>query len=233
MLKVTHSILLIFYVVMLSSVTAVASDEQRMPGPGESRTALSGYPSQVRMNPPTLLAASGSAKAAGTSPGPAVDASYRIGIGDVLFISVWKDESLTQQVTVLPDGTISFPLIGEITVNELSLSELKAELSKRLARYIADATISVQAIQLNSQVVYIVGKVNHPGRFMLLNNINVLQALAMAGGLNPYARSGRIRVFRQTPKGTRILPFDYDEVAKGRHLEQNIQLNRGDVIVVP
>lgn len=219
--------------VMMTSATAAASGGQRMPDPGQSISTRSGYPSQGRPNPPALLAASGSAKAAGMSSGSAIDASYRIGIGDVLFISVWKDESLTQQVTVLPDGTISFPLIGEITVNELSLSELKAELSKRLARYIAEATISVQAIQLNSQAIYIIGKVNHPGRFMLLNNINVLQALAMAGGLNPYAKSGRIRVFRQTPKGTRILSFDYDEVAKGKHLEQNIQLKRGDVIVVP
>jgi polysaccharide export outer membrane protein len=150
----------------------------------------------------------------------------------VLFISVWKDESLTQQVSVLPDGTISFPLIGEIWVDGRTVAELKADIGQRLARYIPDATLSVQVMQVNSQVIYVIGKVNGPGRFPLVGKINVLQALAMAGGLNPFAKSGRIRIFRETGQGTQMLLFDYDEVARGERLEQNIQLERGDVIVV-
>lgn len=167
------------------------------------------------------------------SPVPNDCAGYQIGIGDVLLISVWKDESLTRQVTVLPDGNISFPLIGEITVNELTVPEVKSKLTDRLARYIPDVTVSAQVIQLNSQVVYILGKVNAPGRLMLTSNINVLQALAIAGGLNPFARGGGIRIFRETSGGTQILPFDYDNVAQGEHLEENIKLQRGDIIVVP
>ena len=158
---------------------------------------------------------------------------YRIGVGDVLFISVWKDESLTQQVTVLPDGTISFPLVGEITVKNLTLAKLKTTLAKRLSKYVPDATISAQVLQLNSQVFYIIGKVNGPGRFLITDKISALQALAIAGGLTPFAKSKRIKIFRKFSNGTRIYPFNYDEVAKGKHLEQNITVERGDVIVVP
>ena len=158
---------------------------------------------------------------------------YRIGIGDVLLISVWKDESLTRQVSVLPDGTISFPLIGELRADGLTLFGLKTVIRQFLQKYVPDATLSVQVLQVNSQVVYVIGKVNRPGRFDLHSDINVLQALAMAGGLNPFAKSGRIKVFRESGEGTRIFAFDYDEVVKGERLEQNIQLKRSDVVVVP
>ena len=158
---------------------------------------------------------------------------YRIGVGDVLFISVWKDESLTQQVTVLPDGTITYPLIGEVIVKNLTLAELKILLKKKLSRFVPDATLSAQVLQLNSQVFYIIGKVNGPGRFLISDRISVLQGLAIAGGLNPFAKSKRVKIFRKTPKGTRIFPFNYDEVVKGKHLEQNITIERADVIVVP
>jgi polysaccharide export outer membrane protein len=162
-----------------------------------------------------------------------VGANYSVGIGDVLLVSVWKDESLTREVSVLPDGTISFPLIGQVHVTGMTLKQLKADLTKRLKKYIPDVVISVQALQLNSQVVYVIGKVNRPGRFELFGDINVLQALAMAGGLNPFAKSGNINIFRETANGTKIIRFDYDDVAKGKHLEQNLKLKRGDVIVVP
>lgn len=158
---------------------------------------------------------------------------YRIGIGDVLLISVWKDESLTRQVAVLPDGTISFPLVGKLRADGLTLSGLKTVIKQFLEKYVPDATLSIQVLQVNSQVVYVIGKVNRPGRFDLHSDINVLQALAMAGGLNLFARSGRIKIFREGDRGTRIFYFDYDEVVKGERLEQNIRLKRGDVVVVP
>ena len=171
--------------------------------------------------------------AAGVSGGILEREDYRIGIGDVLLISVWKDESLTRQVSVLPDGTISFPLIGELRVDGLTVFGLKTVIRQFLEKYVPNVTLSVQVLQTNSQVVYVIGKVNRPGRFDLHSDINVLQALAMAGGLNPFAKSGRIKVFRESGEGTRIFHFDYDEVAKGECLEQNIQLKRSDVVVVP
>jgi polysaccharide export outer membrane protein len=158
---------------------------------------------------------------------------YIIGPGDVLDISVWKDEALTKLVAVLPDGKISFPLIGEVTAGGKTLGQLKKELERKLTRFVPDVNLSVVVTQINSMIVYVVGRVNKPGMFALNTNVNVLQALAMAGGLNPFAKRGKIQIFREAVNGTQIYPFDYDDVIKGEDLQQNIRLKRGDVVVVP
>ena len=158
---------------------------------------------------------------------------YRIGTGDVLDISVWKDVALTKQVTVLPDGSIHFPLVGEIKALGMTVSELKQTLEKRIERYVPDPVLSVGILQVNSMLIYVIGKVNNPGRFVLNANINVLQALAMAGGLNPFAKEKQVRIFRENNGATDQYDFNFDEVQEGESLEQNITLRRGDIIVVP
>jgi polysaccharide export outer membrane protein len=178
-----------------------------------------------------LLAMTGLAEAAETAAWPSAD--YVIGPGDVLDISVWKDAALTKLVTVLPGGKISFPLIGEVTAGGKTLAQLSRELKGKLLRYVPDLDLSVIVHQVNSMMVYVIGKVNNPGRFVLNSNVNALQALAMAGGLNPFAKRSKIKIFRAEGDQTRIFDFDFGEVAKGRNLELNIMLQRGDVIVVP
>lgn len=158
---------------------------------------------------------------------------YLIGPGDVLDISVWKNEDLTKQVPVLPDGKISFPLIGEIMAKGKTVRQLKNELEKQIARYMPDPVLTIAVRQVNSLLVYVIGKVNNPGIFALSTNINVLQGLAMAKGLNVFAKRDKIKIFRQEGGATRIFDFKYDEVSEGNNLEQNIQLQRGDIIVVP
>ena len=160
-------------------------------------------------------------------------ADYVIGPGDVLDISVWKEQALTKLVTVLPDGKISFPLIGPITAGGKTLYQLSKELEKKLARFVPDLNLSVLVHQVNSYMVYVIGRVNKPGRFVLNANIDVMQALAMAGGLNPFAEQGNVKIFREAPGGKKIFEFDYNDVANGKKLEQNIMLKRGDMIVVP
>jgi polysaccharide export outer membrane protein len=158
---------------------------------------------------------------------------YIIGPGDVLDISVWKVEELTKMVTVLPDGRIAFPLVGQVTAGGKTVDELSQELEKKLQKFVPDLNLSVMVQQVNSMVVYVIGRVNNPGRFVLNANASVLQALAMAGGLNPFAEGGKIKIFRKDPGGTEIIGFDYDDVVKGKDVAQNIMLRRGDVIVVP
>jgi polysaccharide export outer membrane protein len=162
---------------------------------------------------------------------PVVD--YVIGPGDVLDISVWKEQALTKLVTVLPDGRISFPLVGAIMAGGKTLDQLSKELEKKLARFVPDLNLSVLVHQVNSMMVYVIGRVHNPGRFVLNSNIDVMQALAMAGGLNPFAEQGNVKIFREAPGGKKIFDFDYDDVANGKKLEQNIMLKRGDMIVVP
>lgn len=158
---------------------------------------------------------------------------YIIGPGDVLDVSVWKVEELTKMVTVLPDGKIGFPLVGRIPAAGKTVDELSDELEKKLIKFVPDLNLSVVVHQVNSMMVYVIGRVNHPGRFVLNANVNVLQALAMAGGLNPFAEEGKIKIFRQEGNATELINYDYSDVVKGKDLGQNIMLRRGDVIFVP
>ena len=159
---------------------------------------------------------------------------YDIGPGDQLGIEVWKDPSLTREVIVLPDGKISFPLIGELVAGGKTVGQLKIEIEEKLSRYVErNLVLTVEVRELNSMQVYVLGQVNSPGRVVLTSNINVLQALAIAGGPNPFASRSKIRIFRQEGEKNRIIPFDYDKVAAGKNVETNILLRRGDVVYVP
>lgn len=161
-----------------------------------------------------------------------LDKDYIIGPGDVLEISVWKEEALSKELTVLPDGKLTFPLIGNLVAAGHSANEIKKELTTKLTRFISDPIVSVGVRQVNSFIIYVVGKVNNPNNFLLNARVNVLQALAMAGGLNQYAEKNQVRIFREQSNETIVFYFDYDKVSQGKNLEQNILLQRGDVIVV-
>ena len=162
-----------------------------------------------------------------------VDRNYLIGPGDVLGIEVWKDPYLTRTVVVLSDGKIVFPLIGELKAAGRSVESLKKEIVERINIYVPDTILTLEVKQINSLFIYVLGRVNIPGRPQLTGNVNVLQALAMAGGLNPYARRSDIRIFRQEDGKTRIIHFNYDDVTSGERMADNIELKRGDVLFVP
>jgi polysaccharide export outer membrane protein len=158
---------------------------------------------------------------------------YTIGPGDVLDISVWKESALTKKVIVTPDGNISFPLVGEIRAIGLTVNQVKKTLESRIKRYVPHPNLSVAVVSVNSLHIYVIGKVNNPGRYELNTYLNVLQALAMAGGLNSFAKKNKIKIFRETDQGTRIFDFKYGDVTDGKSYDQNIRLVRGDIIVVP
>ena len=158
---------------------------------------------------------------------------YIIGPGDTIDISVWNNEALTKQVTVLPDGKIHFPLIGEVVMGGKTLVDLEKELKQKIGTFVPAPDLTVMVQQVNSMLIYVIGKVNRPGRFALNTNINVLQALTMAGGLNTFAKRNKIKIFREENGKTHIFQFKYDEVTEGENLEQNVELKRGDIVVVP
>jgi len=185
-----------------------------------------GAGAQAQENKPAAAPSGGEAAA---DFGP----DYILGPGDLLDIAVWKDETLTKSVIVLPDGKISFPLIGEIKAAGRTVPQLKQEITKKISPYAPDPTISIEVRQVNSMLIYVIGRVNAPGRFSLNTNVNVLQALTMAGGANPFAKRDKIKIFRQEGGKTTIFRFKYDEVVEGTELEQNIILKKGDLIVVP
>jgi len=171
-----------------------------------------------------------------TLPGSALSAErmgYNIGPGDILEISVWKEESLSREVIVPPDRIISFPLIGDINISTMTVTDLRKEISKRLQDFVPEATVTVMLRQINSLKAYVIGKVNKPGLFPIGMETTVMQVLAMAGGLNPFAADSKIYILRHENGEMKKIPFDYHEVEKGKNLAQNITLKRGDVIVVP
>ena len=158
---------------------------------------------------------------------------YTIGPGDILDISVWDNEALTRVVTVMPDGKIHFPLIGEVVVGGKTLVDLEKDLKQRIGTFVPAPDLTVMVHQVNSKLIYVIGRVNNPGRFALNTNIKVLQALTMAGGLTPFANRNKIKIFRDENGKTDIFRFEYDDVTEGENLEQNIVLKRGDVVFVP
>ena len=162
---------------------------------------------------------------------PAV--AYIIGPGDVLNISVWKEEGMQQEVLVKPDGGITFPLAGDIDVSGMSTATLRNVLVKKLKRYIPNPVVTVSVLKSVSNKIYVVGKVNRPGEFIASHYMDVLQALSLAGGLSPYAESDEIKIMRRTGDTRQVFEFDYDEVVSGESLEMNIILKAGDTVVVP
>lgn len=158
---------------------------------------------------------------------------YHLGAGDVLQITVWKEDGLDKEILVRPDGGISYPLVGELQAGGKTTGELRDELVKKLKKYIPDPVVDVSLRQLNNNKIYVVGKVNRPGEFASPHYMDVMQALAMAGGLTSYASSGNIKILRRVNGNDQAIPFDYGEVADGENLKQNIILNSGDVVVVP
>ena len=160
-------------------------------------------------------------------------ASYVIGPGDVLNISVWKEEGMQHEVLVKPDGGITFPLAGDINASGMTTIELTQELVKKLKRYIPNPNVTVSVLQAVSNKVFVIGKVNRPGEFKATGYMDVLQALTMAGGLTPYADSDDIKIIRRTKEGNKVMEFDYDDVASGERLDMNIILQAGDTVVVP
>ncbi|MES1998426.1 MAG: polysaccharide biosynthesis/export family protein [Pseudomonadota bacterium] len=185
-----------------------------------------------------LIASPGHAQSAATPADAAktpaaVDAGYRIGAGDVLEISVWKEDTLKKEVLVRPDGGISFPLVGSFDAAGKTAAQLQQEISQKLDKFIPDAVVSVALLKVISNTVYVIGKVNKPGDYVAGSYVDVMQALSMAGGLTPFAAENDIKVLRRDGSGEVALPFQYAKVKKGEKLEQNILLKGGDVVVVP
>jgi len=164
---------------------------------------------------------------------PAQDSSYRIGPNDILNIFVWKEAELTRDVTVMPDGKITYPLIGEITAQGLTASELKKAIADRLQNFVTAPEVTVVVKESRSQVVYAIGKLTRPGPIALAPGMTVMQALSAAGGFTEWADTKNILIVRREGGKETQLRFNYKEFTSGEKLEQNILLKPGDTVVVP
>jgi len=161
------------------------------------------------------------------------DPAYKIGPQDVLKIDVWKEEQLTRTVPVRPDGKITLPLLNDVQAVGLTPMELAGVISDQLKKFINGPQVTVSVTEINSRRVYVNGEVTKSGAYALLPHMTVLQALSSSGGFTQFARIKNIYVLR-TESGKQIkMPFNYKEAISGKNVAQNIELQPGDVIVVP
>jgi len=159
---------------------------------------------------------------------------YAIGPDDVLAVNVWKEDEISRQVPVRPDGKVSLPLIGDVQAAGLTPLQLQQSIRARLAAYLVNPTVTVMVQEARSHRFNVVGAVEHPGSFVLGQPLTVLDGLAMAGGFRDFAKTGGIYVLRLTPDGShQRIPFNYKQVISGRNLQQNVALQAGDTVVVP
>lgn len=158
---------------------------------------------------------------------------YLLNAGDILFVSVWQEKDMQQEVLVSPDGSISFPLVGHVQASGKSLIALTDEMKSRLSKYIPDANVTVTLRQTPGNRVFVVGQVNRPGEILMRQPMDVLQVLSSAGGGNAYADLDDIKIMRREAGKQQVFQFDFKKVAKGEQLEQNRVLKNGDVVIVP
>jgi polysaccharide export outer membrane protein len=172
------------------------------------------------------------------TPTPAVGQGmpeYRLNPGDVVRISVWREEELLREARIQPDGTVSYPLVGSVPAAARTPGEVAETITEKLEEFIPDAVVTVELLEAQGYRIYVIGEVNRPGEYQLSQPITVLQALSIAGGLTPFAGTGGIRILRTaTEEGQQMsISFDYDAVAGDGQMDKNIFLKAGDTVIVP
>jgi polysaccharide export outer membrane protein len=165
-----------------------------------------------------------------SSAGAAVDPNkYRIGPEDIILVRIWREPELSGLVSVRPDGKINLQLVGEIEAADATPVELEARISKAYEKLLKNPIVSVQVQRVESKRYYLSGEVGKAGAFPLVRPLTVLEAITLAGGIREFGNGKKIIIMR----GAERIKFNYNEVIKGKKLEQNILLQPGDHIYVP
>lgn len=160
---------------------------------------------------------------------------YPVNAGDALEVFVWNEPELTREVLVRPDGYISVPLAGHVMARGRQINQIEQDISESLSRYLRDKpVVTVSVLKTSGYKIYVLGKVNRPGEYMINQPIDVMQALALAGGLNSFAAENSINVLHRNTNGSQQSHrFRYGDVKEGEELSSNMLLHSGDIVVVP
>jgi len=163
----------------------------------------------------------------------AVPSGYVIGTEDVLSIVFWRDKDMSADVVVRPDGNISLPLLNDVHASGFTPDQLREQIIKQASKFIEDPTATVVVKEIHSRQVFITGEVGKPGGYPIVGSMNVMQLIAIAGGVQEYAKSNEIVILRSAAGKSQKLLFNYKDVVKGKNVQQNIVLEPGDTVVVP
>jgi len=165
---------------------------------------------------------------------PSVDAHYRIGADDVLTVNVWHEPEVSRNVPVRPDGKISLPLVGDVQAAGLTPTELKTALESRFTKFLTNPDVSVIVAEIRSQRINVLGQVFRPGTYALIPPMNVIDAVATAGGLREFAKANKIYVLRTLPnRQVERIKVQYKNVLKGKRGSEDVVLQTRDTVVVP
>lgn len=171
--------------------------------------------------------------AATAAPVTAESGGYTVNPGDILEISVWKEQDLQKQAMIRPDGYFSFPLTGDIRAEGRTVEDVRREVANRVSRFVPDPVVSVSIMEPRGSQIYVIGQVQRPGEFKINRFVDVVQALSMAGGTTPFAQLDSIKILRREGTTQQAIPFAYSDIAAGKRLQQNIILKPGDTVLVP
>lgn len=168
-------------------------------------------------------------------PAPAqAEEQYTLRPADRLQVSVWREDALQREVRVLPDGSITVPLVGRLVVAGQGTEEVEKRIVERLKPYMPDPIVTVSVLSADGNVVYVIGKVLKPGVVPLTTDgTTVLQALSQVGGLDRFADGNAVRVLRDEGGKRTVLDVRYNDLVKGDSLQTNVLLHAGDTVLVP
>src|SRR6476469_9776300 len=216
---------------ILTSVERPAAQQTPAPQPPATppATARPAQPPSTAQPPAT----SPTAAPKSTDGGVSLPAGYIIGTEDSLSINFWREKEMSADVVVRPDGKISLPLLNDIQAAGLTPDQLREQLVKAATKFVADANATVVVKDIKSRNVYTTGQVAKPSTYPLNGDMNVLQLIALAGGLLEYADSKNIVIMRQEHGTTQYYKFNYKDVVKQKDVKQNVVLKPGDTIIVP
>jgi polysaccharide export outer membrane protein len=189
------------------------------------------WPALAQTATPPTAAADDPAKPDTTGVTP--PAGYVIGPADTLSVIVWNHKEMSSDVVVRPDGMISLPLLNDVKATGLTPDQLRVKLTEGASKFVEAPNVMVIVKEIKSRQVFITGMVNRPSPYPLSGPMNVMQLITQAGGLQEYAKQKDITILRQVGAKQISFKFNYADVAKGKNLKQNIELEPGDTVIVP
>jgi polysaccharide export outer membrane protein len=218
-------------IVVIAVLVAMSGASARLAAQAGSSPAA---PPAGAAEPPATLPVAPAGATSPVVPPTSLPTDYVIGVDDILSITFWRDADMTvDSVVVRPDGRISLPILNEVQAAGLTPEQLRTNVTAVAAKFKADPIVHVVVKQVNSRRVFLMGEVAKPGPYPLSARLTVMQLLALAGGLNEYAKTDDIAVIRTENGQERRYRVNYKDIRRGRNLRQNIELKVGDVIVVP
>ena len=158
----------------------------------------------------------------------------KLGPGDKkISIQVWRHEDLNMDVTIAPDGTITYPLVGQINVEGQNYTRLVTTLTRAITEYYSDPQVTVNILEIKNQKVLVVGEVSTPSVLQLSNQMSILEALTITGGISPSAKTNNVLLIRGGVESPSLYTIDVESIYSIGNTEQMVYLQKGDIIVVP